>query len=235
MLFDGLACDGLAVTDSRGRAIDLIAFDVDGTLVEHPDGRVIWQLLNERYHGSDEVGEARYREFAAGRLEYHRWVELDVTGWMAHGATRAELLVEVRKLRRIAGARQTLAGLRSRGYRLAVISGTLDLVLEEHFPSHPFDDVHSNKLHFDADDRLHAWEATPFDNEGKAHALQSLADRYGLPLSRCAFVGDNLNDVAAASVAGFSIALNPKAPEIEAAAHVSIRAAHLGAITEFFP
>ena len=36
--------------DNRGaRAVDLVGFDVDGTLVSHPQGKVIWQLLMARY------------------------------------------------------------------------------------------------------------------------------------------------------------------------------------------
>ncbi|MFN8547266.1 MAG: HAD family phosphatase [Candidatus Eisenbacteria bacterium] len=214
--------------------IALIAFDVDGTLVESPSGQVIWELLNHRFTGDPEVGEQRYRAFLAGEIDYAKWVALDVGGWVEAGATRAHVLEEVRKLRPIDGAHQTLEALRARGYHLAVISGTLDVVIEEHFPEHPFQAVFTNRLEFDAQDRLVGWTATPYDQEGKAHALELLAERNGLPLSRCAFVGDHQNDCVVARRAGFSIAWNPKVPEIEQAASCVVRGDSLIALLERF-
>lgn len=215
--------------------IELIAFDVDGTLVEHPEGRVIWQLLNSRFTGSDEVGELRFRDYVAGRIDYERWVALDVEGWIEGGANRTAILEEVRKLRPIAGAMAALRMLRDRGYRLAVISGTLDVVIDEHFPDHPFESVFTNKLHFHENGQLASWEATRYDMEGKARALELLAEQAGIPLSRCAFVGDHLNDVPVARRAGYSVAFNPKCEELIAAATVTVRSESLEAVARCFP
>ncbi|MBK8233081.1 MAG: HAD family phosphatase [Candidatus Eisenbacteria bacterium] len=214
--------------------IALIAFDIDGTLVESPHGHVIWELLNHRFTGGPEIGAARFRSFLAGEIDYAQWVALDVQGWIDASATRSEIVEEVRKLRPIDDAHDTLLALRARGYRLAVISGTLDVVIEEHFPEHPFEAVFTNKLHFDAEDRLIGWTATPYDQEGKAHALEMLAEQNGLPLSRCAFVGDHMNDCAVARRAGFSIAWNPKVPELEQAATCTVRGTSLRAILDRF-
>ena len=106
-----------------------------------------------------------------------------------------------------------------------MISGTLDVVLDEHFPEHPFDEVYTNHLHFDPEGRLAGWRATPYDMDGKAHALEQLAERYGLPLSRCAFVGDNVNDLGVARIAGYTSRSTPRSPELEALAHAVVRGA----------
>ena len=48
--------------------IDLICFDVDGTLVRHPTGMVIWEVLNIRFGGSVEQTEYRQQSrLAAAR------------------------------------------------------------------------------------------------------------------------------------------------------------------------
>src|SRR5207247_1334482 len=78
--------------------------------------------------------------------------------------------------------------------------------------------------------RMAGWAATPFDMEGKARALREIAGREGIPLARCAFVGDHTNDVAAAREAGFAIAFNPKSEEIEAASDVVVRGGDLRAV-----
>ena len=83
--------------------------------------------------------------------------------------------------------------------------------LETLFPDHPFDDVFCNRIRFGEDGLITGWEATPYDMEGKAHALELIARRESVPLERCAFVGDHRNDLSAARIAGFSIAFNASA------------------------
>jgi phosphoserine phosphatase len=215
--------------------IALIAFDVDGTLVDHPQGKVIWELLNKRFAGDDEINLVRYRDYKAGRIDYPTWVALDVESWIAVGATREEIREVVRSLRPVLGVRETLRDLHAKGYRLAVISGTLDVVIDEFFPEHPFARVFTNRLHFDPLGRLSGWEATPFDMDGKARALEHLAELYRLPVSRCAFVGDNLNDIGVARIAGYTVAFNPKCAELEELAHMVVRSASLAPVGALFP
>jgi phosphoserine phosphatase len=215
--------------------VALIAFDVDGTLVDHPDGKVIWEILNKRFAGDDRINFQRYEDYKAGRIDYPTWVALDVESWIAAGATADEVRLEVRRLHVIPGAVETLRDLHRRGYRLAVISGTLDVVIDEFFPDHPFDQVFTNHLHFDAEGRLSGWTATPFDMDGKARALKHLAELYNLPMERCAFVGDNLNDLGVARVAGYTVAFNPKTPELERLAHAVIWGDNLAPVGALFP
>ena len=39
---------------------DLVAFDVDGTLVLHPEQLTVWEVLNERFTGTREHNRERY-------------------------------------------------------------------------------------------------------------------------------------------------------------------------------
>ena len=153
------------------KAIDLIAFDVDGTLVRHPTGRVIWEVLNLRYGGTDEVNKERYQRYQAGDITYEQWVAMDVSGWIAGGATRDEILESVREFDLIDGAREAVHELKDRGFKLVVISGSIDIVLDELFPDHPFEQVHTNKIFFNDDGVLESWRATLYDGEAKAVAL----------------------------------------------------------------
>lgn len=215
------------------RLFDLVCFDVDGTLVTHPVEKVVWQILNERFLGTDEMNEQRYECYVRGEITYPEWVALDVGDWIRAGATRESILDSIKGLQLVDGAKETLAALKGAGCRLAVISGTLDVCLETLFPDHTFDEVYTNRIRFDEDGRISGWDATPFDMEGKAHALRKIAEREGIAIERSAFVGDHRNDVAAASAAGFSIAFNPKSPEIELASSVVIRQKDLRSILPY--
>jgi len=213
--------------DSSGRAFDLVAFDVDGTLIRSPDGRTVWELLNERFVGTADVNRERFDAYREGRLSYAEWVALDVRGWRDAGATREDLVGALAPLELVGGAREALAELAGRGVRLVAVSGTLDLMLEAVFPDHPFVEVYCNHLGFDGRGRIAHWRATPFDMQGKAQALRAVALREDIPLERTAFVGDSVNDVWIARAAGRSIAFNPTSDDLADVCDVVVHSADL--------
>jgi phosphoserine phosphatase len=199
----------------NGRKFDLVCFDVDGTLIRHPSDKVIWEILNLRFVGDDSVNQERYRMYINGEISYADWVRLDVGGWMETGATRAGVEEAVREFELYEGAMETVHRLKDHGCFLAVISGTINTVIDVLFPDHPFDDVFSNKILYNGDGRVCGWEATPYDLHGKPEALRNLARRHGVPLERTAFVGDGENDVPIIGVAGCVVAFNPRSAELE--------------------
>lgn len=199
--------------------IRLVAFDVDGTLVENDQGLVVWQVLNDRFVGDQALNEQRFQEYLAGALTYAEWVRLDIEGWQQGGATRKGIEHEIRTHLRLAPfAREVTAELRRRGFVLAVVSGTLDIVLDVLFPDHPFEHVFTNKIGFDAGGAITHWQATPYDMDGKADAVRLLAARLGLDLREVAFVGDNVNDCSAMRLVGHAIAYDPKHEQVRSAA-----------------
>ena len=90
------------------RTFDLICFDVDGTLIEHPDGLVIWEVLNQRYIGNRRINRKRLEMFQSGEISYDEWVKLDVEGWVAAGATRDDVYDAVSEFELIEGAYETV-------------------------------------------------------------------------------------------------------------------------------
>jgi phosphoserine phosphatase len=217
------------------RPFDLICFDVDGTLVIHPDGKIVWEILNRRFTGDDTVNRTRFEQYCEGEISYADWVALDVGDWVRAGATRSQVCDAISDLRLIDHAHETLAELKRRGHKLAIISGTIDIVLDKLLPEHPFDDVFTNKVFFDESGLLCGWEPTPYDVDGKARALREIAEREGVSLERCAFVGDSFNDVEVARLAGFSIAFNPKCEELIEVSDVTLKGGSLEALLPFFP
>jgi len=203
--------------------LGLVAFDVDGTLVRHPEGLTVWEVLNRRFVGSSGINRRRYERFRQGRLSYAEWVGLDVEGWRAAGARRDDLVAAFDSLELVPGTREALVALKSRGLRLVVISGTLDLMLHTLLPDPPFDEIHANHIGFDEQGRISHWRATPFDMEGKEQLLRAIALREGIPLGRCAFVGDSENDVWIARSAGLAVAFNPRSEELARVARVVVR------------
>lgn len=214
------------------RPYDLICFDVDGTLVRHPSGKVIWEILNRRFTGDDAVNAERHRWYDEGKITYPQWVEMDVQGWIDAKATRGDIVDAIREFEHFDGAHRTLYELKRRGARLAVISGTLDVVIDTMFPEHPFDDVYSNRLLFNERGRLTGWQATPFDLEGKPVALRELSKKHDVALARAAFVGDGANDIPMVGVAGCVVAFNPRSRELEQRANHVVREPNLSLLLD---
>ena len=216
--------------------VRLIAFDVDGTLVEHDHGLVVWQILNHRFVGDATLDRVRYQAFLKGELSYAQWVQLDVQGWRAGGATRALIEEEIRRdLRLVPNAREVVDELVRRGYLLAIVSGTLDIVLDVLFPAHPFQHVFANRIRFDTLGSICDCEATPFDMEGKAEALRVLSSQLGFGLRQVAFVGDNINDCPALRLVGCPIAYDAKHDDVRALARHNLPRGQLGRLLDIFP
>lgn len=125
-------------------------------------------------------------------------------------------------LRLMPGAVETITTLRKLGMRLVVISGTLDILIDTLLPDHPFDEVYANRIMFDESGSINGWESTPFDMDGKAVILRQISERDGIPLDRCAFIGDGTNDLWIARLAGMSVAFSPKCEKLEAEADTII-------------
>jgi HAD superfamily phosphoserine phosphatase-like hydrolase len=201
--------------------------------VIHREDKTVWEVLNDRFVGTDTINRQRYALYRQGRLSYAEWVGLDVEGWREAGATRDAMMEALQPLSLVEGTREVLETLRARGTRLVVISGTLDLLLDAVLPDHPFDEVHANRIAFDADGRIASWTATPHDMEGKGKLLRSIAERESIPLARCAFVGDSVNDLWVARTAGFAVAFNPKSAELEDVADAVVRSGDLREILPY--
>lgn len=225
-----------AAQGDSARPVDVVAFDVDGTLVSHPEGRVVWQILLELFGCPESADTGRYDAFLAGEITYPQWVDLDIGDWAAAGATREQIVEAVeRELELTDGAREVVTELKARGYHLAVISGTIDVVLDVLFPSHPFDFVFTNRIGFGEDGRIASWEATPYDMDGKRAGLAEVAARVGVAPERCAFVGDNINDLSALGLAGLPVAYDPKHESVREAAQVVLPAGELRGLLEILP
>ncbi len=193
-------------------AYDLIAFDLDGTIVD--DTVFVWETLHDYFQTPVPLREMAFRKYMDRSWTYEEWFEFDIRMLLERGANRSEIQKAIEGMRLMEGVFETLAALRKGGAALIVLSGSLDVVLEKFGLEACFDEIYLNRLQFDDDGELVGWTHTPYDVFDKAVGLKAVADRMGIPMDRTAFVGDNFNDVAVARVAGCSIAFNCKSDEL---------------------
>jgi phosphoserine phosphatase len=206
----------------------LVCFDLDGTLVD--DTIYIWKTLHETFRTNRVCREAAYRDFFAGRISYRRWFEHDLELLKAAGADRERIREVLSRLKPMPGAEEILWELKGRGHKLAVISGSLDIVVDHLFDKAVFDHVLVNRLRFDESGAISGGDPTPYDLDGKADGLKELARRENLALRQTAFVGDNDNDIWVAKSAGLAIAFNCKSDALRSICHTEVTVKDLRAI-----
>ena len=133
------------------------------------------------------------------------------------------------------GAIETLEELKRRGIKLAVISGSLNIMLEKFIPNYEdyFDYVFLSRIYFDENGQINKIEATEYDMDGKALALRKIAEREKIDLKECVFIGDYLNDMKIIQEAGLGIAFNCEHDELTKAADVVIEKKDLREILKY--
>lgn len=214
-----MLANGSSILNAMDRP-KLIFFDLDGTLV---DGfEYIYQHLWEYFGVEKEQTHEVLKKYLRGEITYEAWVQNDVRLLREAGATKTTILKAIGLLRPMKGAIDTLEELKKRGYKIFVVSGGIDLVVDAVFPAHEhlFDEIFINRYFFDEKGHIAKAVPTKYDMEHKATCIKDTAAKYGADPIDCVFVGDNVNDIKASVAAGVSIAFNAKSSElVEVATH----------------
>lgn len=200
----------------------LVCFDVDGTLIDNV--KFSWQVFHDYFKTDRGRREKARNDFFNGGISYLQWAEHDIGMWRERGAKKDEFLEALNGLKLMDGALETLHELKKHGLRLAIISGSLNILLEKFIPDYNelFDDIFLSKIFFDEMGNIVNVQATEFDMEKKAEALRQIAERENLDLKECVFVGDYLNDLKIIQEAGLGIAFNCPNDELKQAADIVI-------------
>lgn len=200
----------------------LVCFDVDGTLVDN----IVysWELFHDYFDVDMEKREEMRNKYYNKEIDYLQWALHDMGMWMEKGATRDDFFKAMKDLRLMDGAMETILELRKRGIKLAIISGSLDIILQKVMPNYKelFDDVFLSHLIFDKGGKLIDAEVTEYDMIKKAEALRKIANREGIDLKETVHIGDHHNDLEIAKIAGLSIAFDCKDDLLRKTANIVI-------------
>ncbi|MFH1133951.1 MAG: HAD family phosphatase [Nanoarchaeota archaeon] len=200
----------------------LVCFDLDGTLVENTVS--IWITIHQHLRIDPAFVQEGWDLYKAGNIDWHQWADRDLSAWKESGATREDIDASISRLRLHKGVAETLGELKKAGMKLALISGSLSILLEKLIPDHReiFDSVHISELHFNADGSLSHFTHPEFVNEDKTHALLRICEELDISLQETVFVGDHHNDIEALRKAGLGIAFCPATEEVGKAADIVV-------------
>lgn len=209
----------------------LVCFDLDGTLIENSAS--VWEVLHNHFGTDRELRRNLKEKALKAEISYTEWFYRDIEMFMGRNATMEGIYKAISGLRVTMGAIETLSELRRNRKRVAVISGSIDIMLKKFFPDFRFDDVYINRLEFDKNNRLIGGRPTMGDSIEKSTALKRIAKKEGLLLSECVFVGDNFNDIDAVKLAGLGISFNSNSRELDAASDIIIHKKDLREILKY--
>ncbi len=133
------------------------------------------------------------------------------------------------------GAKETINELKKKRLKLAIISGSLNIVLEHLFPNYKkyFDYVLINKIFFDKKGKISRTNFTAYDEEKKILGLKKIAKNEKIKLEKCVFVGDHKNDVHIAKESGLSISFNSKSKELDKVCDIVIKKKDLREVLKY--
>ncbi|MBU1004579.1 MAG: HAD family phosphatase [Nanoarchaeota archaeon] len=201
----------------------LVCFDVDGTLVDNVT--FSWELFHNYFEVDMKKRDEMRAKFFKGEIDYLQWANHDIGMWIEKKATKKDFLKAMKDLKLMQGALETIKELKKHNIKLAIISGSLDIILEKVLPNYKefFDDVFLSHLIFDKNEKLIGAKVTQYDMMKKAEALRKIAKRENIDLKETVHIGDHHNDVEIAKIAGLSIAFDCKDNELRKVADIEIK------------
>ena len=210
----------------------LVCFDLDGTIVD--ETIFIWQTIHDFLETDSNQREQAKTAFEKGNITYAEWAGNDIRMWKEKGAKKEDILDAIRPLKLMKNAESTLTQLKEKGIKLALISGSMDIVLDHLLPEydHIFDYIFINRIVFKGEE-IEKIITTPYDFHHKAKALRLISEQENIHLDECVFVGDHHNDVGVAKIAGLSISFNSKSKELDSISDVIIKEKNLNKVLKF--
>ena len=206
--------------------IKLIAFDLDNVLI---DGEAI-----------DEIGklvgvEAEISEITKKAMEGDLDFETALNERVAllKGASVEDIKEVVSKIPLMEGAEETIAELKKRGYKIATITGSFEIIANRMKDDLGLDYAFSNVLH-EEDGKLTGEVSGPLVKGSKAEVLKEIMEMEKVKAEESAAVGDGANDVSMIEKAGLGIAFNAK-PVLKEKADVVVEKRDLKELLEIFP
>ena len=200
-------------------SLKLVLFDMDGVLVDAPSS---WVTIHRHFGVSNDENARRFfdndideAEFMRSDIKLWRNVKPDLSVSDITGILDAEPLMN--------GAVETVAALRERGIRTAIISGGIDVLAERVASLTGIDCAIANGLEADREGMLTGEGVLRVRIKDKSECALKIMKMFNVGRSECAAIGDGPSDISLFSSAGISVAFNAWNRSIEKAADHAVR------------
>ncbi len=187
------------------RRFDLVAFDMDGVLVDYTSS---WTWVHDHFKVNNETSLAAYID---GRIDDREFMRKDIELWRQKKNDLCKVDIEriLTPVPLVRGIEETISTLRRNDIISVIVSGGLDMVAERIYRTYHFDDFIANGLECDDSGTLTGEGVLRVELVNKKRALDDFLKRFKVDRKRTACVGNSFVDASMFEGAGLSIAFNP--------------------------
>lgn len=196
----------------------LVAFDMDGTLVDVSSS---WGAVHEHFGLSNAKA---LEQFLNDEIDDEEFIRADVQLWKTRrpGITIDEVQAILDRVPLMPGAVELVGGLRERGVRTAIVSGGIDLLARRIGRELGMEHVLANGLRTTSDGRVLDEGIVRVPIKRKGEALRSVQRQLGVGAGETAAVGNSDIDIAMFRESRVGIAFRPEDAATRQAATVVI-------------
>ena len=202
----------------KDTSVRAVIFDIDGTLTE----KISWEVLTEGLGAKFEEHRILLQQMRAGKLSVNAAKEKLLALWRGAGEVtkeRVTALFDSMQLRH--ETPETVSYLKSRGYILCFITGSMDLYAELMAKKLGVAYWYANAtLHWNEDSSLRDFDYYLDQSGKKLEHFRDFCERENLRPQECVAVGDGLSDLKLFKETGkgFAVYTAPDDKELETVA-----------------
>lgn len=196
--------------------IQLVVFDLDGTLTGHHS---VWQCIHERLGTWEGRGEIHLRDYVDGKIDYADFARLDAAEWKDVPLEKIREIVD--EIPIVDGAKELVQDLGKLGVKTVIISSGLDILAERVAQALGIDEYFSNKLEVE-NGKLTGEVEVIVAADGKGEFFERLLQERNVAPEETIAIGDGPSDVPLFKISAVSFAVNnaPKEVGAQATYHV---------------
>ena len=193
--------------------IKLVVFDLDNVLIDTETIDEIAKIKGIE----DEISDITLQAMQ-GKIPFEESIRQRVK--KLEGISTEEIDKVMEKISLNPGAEETAAELKKQGYKIAIITGSFDVIAFKIKERINADYVYCNVLEVE-DGKLSGEVSGPLITQNKVDVLRQLVDEIGITLDECVAIGDGANDIEMIKNAKIGIAYNAK-PIVKEQADIEI-------------
>lgn len=193
--------------------IKLVVFDLDNVIINGEAIDEIGKLVNVQ----DEIAEITEKAMQ-GDLDFETSIKERVK--LLEGASIEDIKKLADEMQLMEGAEVAIKGLKDKGYKVAVISGSFDLIADPLKEKLDLDYLFTNTLE-EKDGKLTGEVTGPVVEDSKADVLNKIIADTDISVDECVAVGDGANDISMMEIAKYGVAFNAK-PAVKEVADIII-------------
>lgn len=171
----------------------VIFIDLDGTLTL----KSTWGLFNIRFGLTHEEDQELFDQYVAGTLTYKDWTARLVELYKAHGVIhKKDILDFIEEIDFQPDALSTIQALQEKGYRLVVVSGSIDLFVEVLAQKLGINEyLACSQVFFDANDIFTNMTSLGDEAPAKLKLVTEYANTHGFKLENAYSIDDGGNGI----------------------------------------